>query len=252
MLDRWPEKWRNVWIVGASSGIGRTLALMLAKGGVDVVISARRADALRDVADIDARIQSLALDVANPEAVSIAVSQLEASGKLPDLVIFCAAVYEPGGLDVLEHAKAEQHMAVNYLGAVALIEALVPPMKTRGRGDIAIVASLTSYCGLPKAALYGPTKAALSSLCESLRPEFDEEGLGLFLINPGFVATPMTDKNSFDMPFLMRDEEAAKRIITGLGKGRFEIAFPTRLALILRFLALLPYGLYFSLMRRMV
>ena len=180
------------------------------------------------------------------------VDQFVDNHDLPDQIIYCAAIYQPGGVEKLTYQSAFDHMSVNYLGAVATIETLFPALKARGTGKIAIVSSLTSYCGLPKAALYGPTKAALASLCETLRPEFEQMGLGLHLVNPGFVATRLTEKNDFDMPFLMTEEAAAARIMRGLESDRFEIAFPFRMALLLRFLRWLPYGPYFTLMRRML
>lgn len=232
--------------------MGRALSLKFAQSGLDVVASARSVDALAELADQNARISALPVDVEKPGDVQSIVSHMDAVEELPDLTIVCSAIYEPGGIDVLTHTAAQKHMAVNYLGAVGVLEALYPVLKARGKGDIAIVASLTAYCGLPLASLYGPTKAALASLCETLQPEFDKAGLGLMLVNPGFVKTPLTEKNSFSMPFIMTADEAADRIIDGLDRGRFEIAFPKRLAWLLRGLSLLPYSLYFSLTRRMV
>ena len=252
MADDWKTNWTRVWIIGASSGMGRALAQRFANAGVEVIASARSEDKLQALAHEAQGITPLPLDVLEPDAVKRAVQDMAHGGSLPDLTLVCSAIYEPGGIDALTHEAASKHMAVNYLGAVAVIEALYPHLKTRGAGAVAIVASLTAYCGLPMASLYGPTKAALASLCETLSPEFERDGLGLRLINPGFVNTPLTAKNSFSMPFIMEPEEAADRILKGLGKGGFEIAFPMRLALILRFMRLLPYRLYFALTGRMV
>ena len=244
--------WQKVWIVGASSGIGAALAIRFASEGSEVIASARRLEALTELSNQHSNIRPLVCDVGDNAAVDTIIGAMEESDDVPDLVIFCAGVYEPGGVDVLTHDAAEAHMRVNYLGAVGLIEALHPLFLRRKSGTIAVVSSLTAYVGLPKASLYGPTKAALVSLCETLRPEFEKQGLGMVLINPGFVATRLTEKNTFDMPFLMTSEQAAARIYDGLQSGRFEIVFPRRLAWLLRGLSLLPYWLYFRLMGRMV
>ncbi|WP_319413499.1 SDR family NAD(P)-dependent oxidoreductase [uncultured Cohaesibacter sp.] len=244
--------WNRVWIIGASSGIGAALVRLLARSCPEIFVSARSIDKLEGLAQECAAVRALPLDVGNPEDVSGAVRWFEANGGLPDLTIYCAAIYQPGGIEQLTLKAAQAHMHVNYLGAVSVLEALYPGLKAKGGGSIAIVASLTSYCGLPQAALYGPTKAALASLCETIRPELDAAGIRLQLINPGFVDTPMTEKNSFAMPFLLSPQDAAERIVKGLEGSAFEIAFPLRLVLVLRLLRRLPYGLYFRLMRRML
>ncbi|SNY94244.1 Short-chain dehydrogenase [Cohaesibacter sp. ES.047] len=252
MSESIEEKWKRVWIVGASSGIGRELCSRFAERGMDVFASARSEEALNELAATSEHISAMPLDVTDPSATQAAIQTMQDQDGLPDLTIYCAAIYEPGGIDALSHDAASKHMMVNYLGAVGVISGLVPFLKQRGRGDIAIISSLTSYCGLPLASLYGPTKAALASLCETLRPEFDRDGLGLRLINPGFVDTGLTEKNTFKMPFLISPDEAASRIVKGLEGRGFEIAFPFRMAISLRILRLLPYGLYFRLMRRLV
>ena len=246
------ENYKRVWIIGASSGMGAALAEMLAQRGKEVIVSARRVEKLEALAQRSSLITPLPLDVEAPDAVAEAVTSFATTSTLPDLTIYCAAIYEPGGMAQLDPEKARQHMGVNYLGAVSVLSALFPKLKEKGSGSIAIVSSLTSYCGLPMAALYGPTKAALASLCETIKPEFDQAGLQLQLINPGFVDTPLTEKNSFPMPFILSREEAAQRILKGLERSAFEIAFPTRMAVALGLLRRLPYGLYFRLMRRML
>nr|WP_319388529.1 SDR family NAD(P)-dependent oxidoreductase [uncultured Cohaesibacter sp.] len=245
-------KWQRVWIIGASSGMGARLAVLFAKAGAEVIVSARSVDKLEALSRPHERMVALPLDVQDGEAIAEAINQLASNDQLPDLTVYCAAVYEPGGVEALSHHEAARHMMVNYLGAVGVIAGLFPRLKQQGRGGIAIVSSLTSYCGLPMAAHYGPTKAALASLCETLKPEFDAAGLVLHLINPGFVETPLTARNRFPMPFLMSDEAAAQRMFDGLRKKAFEIAFPFPMALALRLLRALPYSLYFRLMRRLI
>ena len=246
------SKWQHVWIIGASSGMGAALSDLLDRSGVNVIASARRAEKLEALAKDARSIWPLPLDVEKPEEVRAAIEQLEAEGRLPDLTVYCAAIYEPGGIDQLDPEHARKHMSVNYLGAVTVLSALFPKLRDAGGGSIAIVSSLTSYSGLPKAALYGPTKAALASLCETIKPEFEQARVGLQLINPGFVHTPLTEKNSFSMPFLLSREDAAQRILSGLLRSDFEIAFPKRMTYSLKVLSWLPYDLYFRLMRRML
>ncbi|WP_316860016.1 SDR family NAD(P)-dependent oxidoreductase [uncultured Cohaesibacter sp.] len=252
MSEELKTRWHTVWIIGASSGTGAALGQLFAKAGARVIISARRTEKLNTLAALNPSLYPLPLDVADTRSIMHALLTLEEQSLLPDLTIYCAAVYEPGGVEALTFKEAERHMRINYLGVVGVIEALLPKLKQKGRGGIAIVSSLTSYCGLPMAAFYGPTKAALASLCETLKPEFDRMGLDLYLINPGFIDTQLTRKNAFDMPFLMSADEAAFRIFKGVERSAFEIAFPARLALGLRLMRLLPYRLFFKLTGRML
>lgn len=240
----------HVWILGASSGIGHALAKAYAAKGDKVTVSARTDTALQALSAEDCNITPLTMDVLQPDAFEEAVQSFKQD--LPDLVIYSAATYIPGGLEVLNHKEASHHMAVNYLAAVALTETITPHFKARGHGHLALIASLSGYCGLPNAALYGPTKAALINLCETLKADYDALGLRLSVVNPGFVKTPMTDKNEFSMPFLMTPEEAADKIIMGLVSNKFEITFPWPLATALRLLRKLPYSLYFKLTRRLI
>jgi short-subunit dehydrogenase len=141
---------------------------------------------------------------------------------------------------------------VNYLGVVNALAACLPAMKGRGHGQIAWMASVAGYRGLPKAAAYGPGKAALINLAESLKVDLERLGIILSVINPGFVRTPMTAGNDFPMPFLMEPEDAARRTIAGLKAGRFEIAYPRRFAALLKVGRVLPYWLYFWLIRTFI
>ncbi|MGD9860930.1 MAG: SDR family NAD(P)-dependent oxidoreductase [Marinobacterium sp.] len=251
-IPRWPL----VWITGAGTGIGRATALRLAEQGSDVVISGRRREILQQVAD-DARkagyigrILPLEMDVTQPGANQRALDWIEAQWRLPDLVIFNAGNNQPMPLDQLSAKTCRDLMEINYLAVMAGMEAVIPRMRARGQGQIACVASLAGYRGLPTAAAYGASKAALVNACEALAVELQGSGVQLQVVNPGFVRTPLTDQNPFDMPQLISPEEAAYQLVKGLGSRRFEIRFPSAFARTLALLRMLPYGLYFKLIKR--
>ena len=136
------------------------------------------------------------------------------------------------------------------MGAVNGLSAVIPVFIDRKRGHVGVVASVAGYSGLPLAGAYGASKAALINMCESLRPELEAEGVGLSVINPGFVRTPLTAKNKFPMPFLIDADVAARQIYSGMIKGKFEIALPRSFVIILKILRLLPYGIYFPLIKK--
>ncbi|MGE0651310.1 MAG: SDR family NAD(P)-dependent oxidoreductase [Alphaproteobacteria bacterium] len=244
----------SAWLVGASSGIGEALARALAQQGCHVVISARRIDACDRIAtDHPGNIHVVPLDVTDPEACLEAADRVDALlGGAPELVVFAAGVYQLVSAQHFESDVFRRLNAVNYLGAVNLLAAVLPPCVARRKGHIAVVASVAGYRGLPRAAAYGATKAALINLCESLAPELGEHGVRLRLVNPGFVATPMTAANDFPMPFLLSAEDAAERLLTALtGSSRFEITFPKRFTWWLKVLRLAPYAGFIPVMRWM-
>jgi NAD(P)-dependent dehydrogenase (short-subunit alcohol dehydrogenase family) len=244
---------RTAWVIGASSGIGRELTKILVGDGVTVTASARRAEALNVLKNEcpPDKIRPLPLDVSDPDAVVRAANVLEREHGLPDVVVIAAALYEPAAADDLNPSLFAKFMAVNYLGVVNVFSALLPKFLTLGRGHIAVVASVAGYRGLPLASAYGPTKAAIINLCESLVPELSARGVRLQVINPGFVDTPLTAKNTFAMPFMISPQEAARRLYRGLQSGRFEVTFPKRFTWLLKVLRILPYALYFPLIGAM-
>lgn len=241
--------WKVVWVTGASTGIGREIALQLARAGVAVAASARSADKL---ADLGHGIRAYPLDVTDAEAVGATVARIEREMGPIDLAIMAAGTYSPVDLDNFDPANFQRTMSANYFGVVGCLAALLPPMLARKGGHVAWVASVAGYRGLPKAAAYGPTKAALINLAECLKPELELRGVNVSVINPGFVETPLTKQNDFPMPFLMQADEAARLTIAGLKRGRFEIAYPWRFVAILKFARLLPYSLFFWLVRRAI
>jgi len=241
--------WRVAWVTGASTGIGRHMAGQLLAAGVKVAVSARSADRLRDMGE---GALAVPLDVTDSQACVAAVAQIEAALGPIDLAVFGAGAYTPVKVDDIDVKVFARTMETNYMGVVNCLAAMAPPMLARRRGHVSWIASVAGYMGLPKAAAYGPTKAALINLAESLEPELRLKGVRLSVINPGFVATPLTAQNDFEMPFLMQPDEAARRSIAGLAEGRFEIAYPRRFVAILRALRMLPYPVFFRLITRFV
>jgi short-subunit dehydrogenase len=241
--------WKVVWITGASTGIGREIALLLAASGVRVAASARSP---KNLDGLGPSISGYPLDVTDAAAVAQTVKRIEADLGPIDLAIFAAGTYTPVEATRLDPLVFSHMMTTNYMGVVNCLSALAPLMMARGSGHLSWIASVAGYIGLPKAAAYGPTKAALINLAECLKPEFARAGVKLSIINPGFVRTPMTAQNDFEMPFLMTPEDAARRTIGGLESGRFEIAFPWRFAAILKLARLLPYSLFFRLIDKAV
>lgn len=244
-----PLPWKTAWVTGASTGIGRDVALQLAARGVKVAVSARSAEKL---AALGTSVLAIPLDVTDAEACRAAVERIESELGPIDLAVLGAGTYTPVAIDDLNPAQFAHMMGTNYMGVVNCISALAPGMIARRSGHLSWIASVAGYIGLPKAAAYGPTKAALINLAESLYPEMKAKGVSVSVINPGFVETPLTAQNDFEMPFLMKPEDAARRTIEGLAAGRFEVAYPRRFVAILKTLRLLPYPLFFKLISRAV
>lgn len=237
--------WTSVWITGASSGIGREVAVKLAGRGARVTVSARSADALADLAAQHPLITAAALDVTDRAATAGTIAAIEATQGPLDLVILNAGIWQSMGASGFDAAKSAQSMSVNYLGIAHALEHVIPRMTARGRGHIALTASVAGYRGLPLSSAYAPSKAAVISLAETLKPDLARKGVTVSVINPGFVDTPMTEVNRFPMPFLMPVDKAADAIIAGLEKGKFEIVFPWQMAALMKFARVLPYPAYF-------
>lgn len=243
-----------VWITGASSGLGRAVAARLARAGETVVVSARRAEELQSLADecadASGRIVPLPLDVTDREAVREAADRLCDDEGVPDTLLLCAGTYQPVTADRFDAAAFGKQVDVNLMGTVNLLDAMLPRFRDREAGRIVFVASVAGYRGLPTSAAYGATKAALINLAEALRVELAPWGVVVQLINPGFVDTPLTRKNTFKMPFLMPLDRAAERMARALKTDRFETTFPRRFTWQLKVMRCLPYLLYFPIMRR--
>lgn len=242
---------RTAWILGASSGIGRATAEALYKQGAGVIVSARQGDALQDFVQDHPGCLALPLDVTDAPAVAAAAQAVQVqAGKAPDLVLYCAGHYLPQRATAFDLPEMQRHLAVNYGGALHLLDAVLPMLLATGEGHLALVGSVAGYRGLPMSLAYGPTKAALNNLAENLYLDLHDLGLGVSIINPGFVDTPLTAQNRFSMPALISADEAARHMLQGWAQGRFEMNFPRRFTRWMRLLRCLPDAWYFSVVRR--
>ncbi|MEX8195361.1 SDR family NAD(P)-dependent oxidoreductase [Comamonas guangdongensis] len=247
-LSHWQGK--CAWIVGASSGIGRATSEALHAQGARVIVSARDAVALHSLTLSRSGFLVLPLDVTQPETMAEATATVKAYAGAPDLVLYCAGRYRPQRATAFDLLEMKQHLAVNYVGALQLLDAVIPMLLDAGRGHLALVGSVAGYRGLPMSLAYGPTKAALNNLAENLYLDLHPQGLGVSIINPGFVDTPLTAQNSFKMPALISSEEAARHILRGWKLGHFEMNFPRRFTRWVKLMRCLPDSWYFSAVRR--
>ena len=247
-LPAWPDA--RVWVIGASTGIGAATAQALLAAGARVALSARSADKLRDVAGAHANALVVPLDFTDTNAVTAAWGHLQAQWQGVDLVLIVAGTHKEMRAWELNEADSRALLEINLHGPVNTTGAVMPGLLAQGHGAIGIVASVAGYGGLPKALIYGASKAALINFTESLYLDLHPKGLGVYLVMPGFVKTPLTDRNDFAMPNLISADEAAHAILTGLRAGDFEIHFPKAFTRKLKFLRLLPYRLYFALIRK--
>jgi NAD(P)-dependent dehydrogenase (short-subunit alcohol dehydrogenase family) len=245
---------KTVWLVGASTGIGRATAARLHALGARVVVSARSPQTLQSFVDAHPGSEAIALDATDHAALKAATARILATHGGIDLVMYCAGTYQAMRATHFDLAVALQHVRVNYDGALLLLDAVLPTLLAQARtgrgGHLSLVSSVAGFRGLPKSLAYGPTKAALINLAETLYLDLQPLGLGVSVVNPGFVETPLTAQNEFHMPALITPEAAAQEIVTGWRKGEFEIHFPKRFTLWLKGLRLLAYTPYFAAVRR--
>lgn len=239
-----------VWLTGASSGIGASLAGELLRRGAVVHGTARSADVLEERAAADAGFHAAPGDVTDAAAMHAIAERIRDQHGRIDLAILNAGIWVPMGAADLEVEGFRRSMDVNLMGMVHGIAAVLPAMLDRGGGTIAGVASVAGYRGLPRAAAYGATKAAQINLLESLRIDAGRRGVHVVTVNPGFVETEMTEVNDFPMPFMVSPLRAAGSICDGLARGRHEIVFPRRMAAVMKVVRLLPVGLHARLFRR--
>jgi NAD(P)-dependent dehydrogenase (short-subunit alcohol dehydrogenase family) len=241
---------RCVWIIGASSGIGAATARLLLERGASVAVSARRAPLLEALCEGQPRALALPLDITDAPALHAARERILGHGWRIDLVLVVAGGYHAMRADGFDLRQANLLLDLNLRGVYNCLDAVLPALLKQGSGGIGIVASVAGYGGLPKALVYGPTKAALINLTETLYLDLAQRGIGVYQINPGFVDTGLTAGNDFDMPALITPEAAAKALVGGLERGRFHIHFPRRFSNSMRLLRLLPYSAYFWMVRK--
>lgn len=246
--------WNNktVWVVGASSGIGEALAVLLTQRGAKVIASARREDRLKSLEP--APFMIVPIDVGQDASIANAVQAIGNAGALPDVVFWVAGVYHPMASDAIDLRSVRETFDINtvsgYGGLSCMLKAwAADPAKPR---HWSWVSSVAGYRGLPQAAAYGASKAALTYLAEVNHVELKDKNIAVSVVCPGFVETRLTKKNTFTMPAIITPQQAAEQTLKGLGKGQFEIHYPKRFTLWLKLLRVLPYGLYFALIRKAV
>jgi len=225
------------------------VAAALSRQGAKVIVSARQAEPLQAFVHEHPGSMALPLDVTRPEELRSAASTVQAQGPTA-LILYCAGHYKAQQATRFDRQEMEKHLAVNYGGVLHLLEAVLPTLIAARSGHLCLVGSVAGYRGLPLSLAYGPTKAALNNLAENLYLDLHPLGLGVSIVNPGFVETPLTAQNPFPMPALISPEEAAQHMIQGWAHGRFEMNFPRRFTAWMRLLRCLPDAWYFAAVRR--
>ena len=238
------ENQKKIWITGASSGIGKALAEKFASEGWKVAVSARRKEILDEMANNE-NISSYPLDVTNQDQVNNVFTKIISDFGNLDLCVFSSGTYDPKLEQEINIKQNKFVMETNFFGVLYCIKSVEKYFKDKKEGHISIVSSIAAYRGLPNSSGYGPSKAALTNLTESLYFDFKKYNVRISLVSPGFIKTPLTDKNDFPMPFIKSPEFAADKMFKGLTKTKaFEIHFPKTLTLLLKFLRILPYRVY--------
>ncbi len=243
---------KTIWITGGSTGIGKALAVKFAKEGWNVAISARRENLLNELSNEYENISSFPLDVTDKTKCKEVFKQILNAFQNIDICFFSTGTWDPKREKDIDVEQIEDVFKVNFFGTLNSIKAVEKYFKDRKSGIITIVSSIAGYRGLPNSTGYGPSKSALNNLAESLYFDFDRSNVRVCLVSPGFIKTPMTDKNDFKMPFLKTPEYAAEKIYDGLiNKNSFEIHFPKSLTVILKILSFLPDKIYFGLIGKL-
>ena len=246
------ENQKKIWITGASSGIGKAVAEKFAAEGWMVAASARRQEILNKMAE-NQNIFAYPLDVTQKENVTKTFNKIIEDFKNVDICLFCSGTYDPKLEQEINIEQNKFVMETNYFGVLNCIKAVETYFKNKKSGQISIVSSVAAYRGLPNSSGYGPSKAALTNLTESIYFDFKKHNVKISLVSPGFIKTPLTDKNEFPMPFIRSPEFAADKIFQGLTKkNMFEIHFPLGLTLTLKFLRIVPYRIYLFLIEKLI
>jgi short-subunit dehydrogenase len=238
---------KRYWLVGASEGLGRALADVMSRAGVELVLTARSEERLRSLADeLPGRTHCVPADVRDLDSVRAAA---KVAGPI-DGVVYLAGVYWPFRAQEWDAEQAEAMCDVNFTGAARVLGVAVPALVARGHGHVVLVGSLSGFRGLPGSIGYGSSKAGLMHLAESMQADLRGSGVDVQLVNPGFVRTRLTDKNDFSMPFLMEPEDAAQQIFEHMNTDGFKRSFPTLFSWVFRLGQLLPDWAYFRLFGR--
>ena len=243
---------KTIWITGGSTGIGKALAIKFASKGWNVAISARRENLLKEISDENENIHGFPLDVTDKLKCKEVFQQIKDKFQEIDVCFFSTGTWNPKKEKDIDVEQIEEVFKVNFFGTLNSIKAVEEYFKNKKNGIITIVSSIAGYRGLPNSTGYGPSKSALNNLAESLYFDFKKSNVRVCLVSPGFIKTPMTDKNDFKMPFLKTTEYAAEKIYDGLiNKNVFEIHFPKSLTLVLKLFSFLPSKIYFGLVGKM-
>ena len=243
---------KTIWITGGSTGIGKALAIKFANKGWNVAVSARREELLNELSNQYKNISAFPLDVTHKQKCAEVFEQIKNKYQDIDICFFSTGTWNPKKEKEIDVEQIEDVFKINFFGTVNTIKAVEQYFRDRKKGTITIVSSIAGYRGLPNSTGYGPSKSALNNLAESLYFDFKRFGVRVCLVSPGFIKTPMTDKNDFKMPFIKTTDYAADKIYDGLiNKNVFEIHFPKSLTVILKILSFLPSKLYFNLVGQM-
>ncbi|MBR7779139.1 SDR family NAD(P)-dependent oxidoreductase [Undibacterium rugosum] len=241
---------KRIWIIGASTGIGAETARLLLQRGARVAVSARNEAALQQLAAPFGAACVAALDITDAASVSAVHARLMQQWQGIDLVLVVAGAYNEMRADSFDLDAANRILDINIRGVYHCLDVVLPELLRQQSGGIGIVGSVAGLSGLPKALAYGPSKAAVINLCESLFLDLRPKNIAVYMINPGFVDTPLTADNDFAMPALMTANQAASAIVQGMERGDFHIHFPHRFTNWLRLARLLPYRSYFYLVHK--
>jgi short-subunit dehydrogenase len=245
------EDKKVIWITGASTGIGKALALKFAKNDWIVAASARRENLLNDLNRENSNIHPFPLDVTNIDQCKTVFENILEKFKSIEICVFCTGIHDPKSEKRFNLEKIRKIMEVNYFGVMNSINSIYEYYNTKKSGQISIVSSVAGYRGLPAAGAYCASKSALTSFTESLHFEMKRKNVRVSLISPGFIKTPMTDKNDFPMPMIKSPEFAAEQIYNGLiKKSGFEIHFPKAFTFFMKFLRILPNSIYLKFLEK--
>lgn len=241
-MKNWQGK--RYWLVGASEGLGREVAFSLSRAGAEVIVSARSEDRLKElVAELPGKASYIAVDVADRAAVEAAAKE---AGEI-DGVVYLAGVYWPMKAQEWDNEKADMMGEVNFLGASRVVGSVIKEMVAKNAGHIVLVGSLSGFRGLPGAIGYCSSKAGMMSLAESMQADLRSSPIEVQLINPGFIKTRLTEKNDFNMPFIMSAEDAAKEVFEHMNTESFKKSFPMVFSWVFRLSQFMPDWMYYRL-----